>query len=97
MMRSAPPTGFVGKALALVASLVLLVVGFMFSVVLLAVIAVGGLLAWGYVWWKTRALRRAMREPERPADGQVIEGEAIIVEEYRTSERRYLPGDDNRR
>jgi len=36
------------------AILALLGLGFMFSVVLFAVLAVGGLLLWGWFWWKTR-------------------------------------------
>jgi high-affinity K+ transport system ATPase subunit B len=29
-----------------------------------------------------------------PADGQVIEGEAVVVEEWQTGEARTLPGED---
>lgn len=59
----------------------LLVVGAMFSVVLLAVILVVGMIVWAYLWWHTRELRRAMRAQGRAGGnhGQVIEGEAVIV------------------
>lgn len=70
--------GLLGKLFALVAGALLLIVGFMFSVLLFAVIIAVGLLVWGYVWWKTREVRKAMRE--HPPGGTVIEGEAVIVE-----------------
>ena len=67
--------GLLGKAVAFASGAVLLVVAFMLSVLLLAVVVTGGLLAWGYLWWRTRELRKQMRE--RPPGGHVIEGEAI--------------------
>jgi len=42
------------RGLRRMAILALLGLGFMFSVVLFAVLAVGGLLLWGWFWWKTR-------------------------------------------
>ena len=56
------PPGLLARALRLLVVLVVLVLGFMFSLVAFAVLAVGGALAWGYFWWKTRAVRKAMRE-----------------------------------
>jgi hypothetical protein len=79
------------NVLALLTGAVLLILGFIFSVVLLVVVATLGLAAWGYLWWKTRTLRRAMRE--QAPDGQVIDGEATVVEEYRVKARNVLPGD----
>jgi len=80
---SSSNAGPLGRIATLVAGGVLVVLGFMFSLVLLAVVAVLGLAAWGYFWWKTRGLRRAMgRRP--PEGGQVIDGEAVVVEEERT-------------
>jgi hypothetical protein len=58
---------------------VLLVAAFMFSLLVFAILATGGLLAWGYLWWKTRELRRELRE--QPPGGRVIEGEAIRDDE----------------
>lgn len=84
--------GPLGKLLALIVGAVLLVLGFMFSVVILAIVAVVGLAAFGWFWWKTRELRRVIREQAAQAaaaeaeagpDGEIIEGEAIVVEEYR--------------
>jgi len=80
-----------GNVLALLTSAILLILGFMFSVVAIAVIAVLGLTVWGYLWWKTRKLRRAMQE--LAPEGQVIDGEAIVVEEYRVRTKDILPGD----
>jgi len=75
--------GLLAKILAALAAAILLVLGFMFSLVILALAVVAGLAAWGWFWWKTRELRKAMSQ--RPADGHVIEGEAIVVDEYQSS------------
>lgn len=64
------------------AGMILLVLGFMFSLVILALIAVAGLAAWGWFWWKTRELRKAMKQ--HPAGGHVIDGEAIVVDDSRS-------------
>lgn len=97
MSQTKPPTGPLGQILALVAGVIMLVLGFMFSVVLLAVFVVVGLTLGAWFFWKTRHLRKAMREAgpvgNPPADGEVIEGEAVIVEEYRVSETNILPDD----
>lgn len=80
------PASPIGKLVSLVLGIVLLALGLMFSVVLLGVLIVVGLGVWGYLWWKTRELRRVLRErqaipPEEPAfAGAVIEGEATVVE-----------------
>jgi Flp pilus assembly protein TadB len=71
----APRLGFLGKFLTVVASAAVLVVGFMLSLLILAVVVAIALLAGVFLWWKTRALRRQMRE--RPPGGRVIDGEVI--------------------
>jgi membrane protein implicated in regulation of membrane protease activity len=81
----------VRHVLALLTSAVLLVLGIMFSMVVLAVIAILGLSVWGYLWWKTRNLRRETHE--QAADGQVIDGEAIVVEDYLVKTKSVLPGE----
>ncbi|MDP1732756.1 MAG: hypothetical protein Q8L44_00170 [Sulfuritalea sp.] len=78
------------NAFALLTGAILLALGFMFSVILFAVIAVLGLALWGYVRWKTRKLRRAMQE--RAPNGNVIDGEAVVVEEYGITPNSLLPG-----
>lgn len=67
--------GLPGRVLSFAAGAVLLVLVFTLSVLLFAALVAGGLLVWGYLWWKTRELRKQMRE--RPPGGRVIEGEVI--------------------
>jgi len=73
------PTSFIGRLLTVIGGSAFLVLAFMFSLIALAVIAVGGLMIWGWLWWKTRAIRQQMQEmqAEMPLSGQVIEGEVI--------------------
>ena len=91
-----------GKLMAFVVGTLLLIAGFMFSVVALAVIAVVGLGIWGWLWWKTRALRRQMADAHaageplwqrsssaNDASGTVIEGE-VISREAGTGSNRQL-------
>lgn len=85
MKSRTAPIGFLGKIVTTLLAAGLLVVGFMFSIVILAVVAVLGLIGLGYFWWKTRALRRAIREQmaaaARSEQSAVIEGEASVVRE----------------
>lgn len=85
--------GLLQRAGAIVATLLVFGLALTFSVVVFAVVVTLGLVAWGYLWWKTRDLRKAMREqaaargqagpqagPDRPgraASGMVLEGEVI--------------------
>jgi hypothetical protein len=68
-----------GRIIALLLGTAVLVLAFMFSLVLLAVAATVGVLALGYVWWKSRALRKQLREQmaEQPSGARIIEGEVI--------------------
>jgi hypothetical protein len=76
------------KLLTLVSGMILLMLGLMFSVVVLIGVVVVGLIAWGYLRWKTREIRRVMREaPIDAGGGDVIEGEAVVVDESRAAER----------
>ena len=70
---SGPGTGLIGKILATLVSAVVLVVAFMVSLLVFAVVAAIALVIVGYLWWKTRALRKQMRE--HTPGGRVIEGE----------------------
>lgn len=88
---SRPPQGILAKAFAFLLTLALIVVGLMFSVVALAVAAVGGLAFWGWLRWQTRHLRRQMAETPAPAYRQadgIIEGEALRVDEPESPNRR---------
>ena len=96
--------GPLSKILAAAAGLLLLGVALMFSLVFFVVLAVAGLLFWLYFWWKTRALRRQMREQGmtqgsqadetlyRQAGPETADGEVIEGEATRViDETRQLP------
>jgi Flp pilus assembly protein TadB len=69
--------GFLGKVLAVTAGIIVLVAALVFSLLLVAVVASVGVIAWAYLWWRTRDLRKQMRQRtgERPKDVTIIEGE----------------------
>lgn len=88
------PRSLLAQVLTVIVGLALLTAAFMFSLVFFAVVAVAGLIFWMYFWWKTRALRKQLRErmdeqvragafeppiSEPVARGEVIEGEAVRV------------------
>jgi len=88
--------GLLGRVVGIAAGAVLLIAALMFSVVIFAFALAAGLLAWGYLWWKTREVRRRMREQMEaqrmgqgsqphgntpPQGGRIIEGEVIRDEE----------------
>ena len=75
------------KLATLVVTVAMVGLALMFSAVLFAIIIVAGTLAWAYLWWKTRELRKQMRDfpprevmrEEKMSDGNVFEGEVIRV------------------
>jgi len=84
------PPSLLSKLVALVITAVAFALVLMFSAVVLVVLLVVGLLAFAYVWWKTREVRRVMRmmrsvaTPEARREAQasndgVFEGEVIRV------------------
>ena len=73
--REVTAPSLLGRVAAILAGAVALVVAFMFSVVALAIVSVVILIGVGYVWWKTRDLRRRLRE--NPPGGRVIDGDAF--------------------
>lgn len=81
--HSRQPVGLAGRVLGFVGAVVATILAFMFSLAALAVIAVAAVLIGGWLWWKTRAVRKQMQDRmqhqarQRPADGYVIEGEVI--------------------
>ena len=98
MMQATPPNTLLGKALAIVGGMILVVLGFMFSLIVVAVVAGIGLAFGAWFFWKTRHLRKALREAGAMGGpmpgGDVIEGEAVVVvEEYRVSGQPVLPDD----
>jgi len=82
----APAPGLLGRILATVVSAALLVVAFMFSILVFAAVTAVALVAGGYLWWKTRALRQQLRE--RPPGGRIIDGEVIRETDPQDTTRR---------
>ncbi|MFZ2160776.1 MAG: hypothetical protein WAW02_01035 [Sideroxyarcus sp.] len=81
-------SGLLRKLVAFVLTVAMVGLVLMFSAVLLVVIAIIGTLGWAYLWWKTRELRKRMRDYQpRPVphqtnpDTDVFEGEVIRVVE----------------
>ncbi len=62
-----------------VLGVLLFVAAFVFASVILAVAGAIALLLWGWLWWRTRELRKAAAR----ADGAVIEGEYRVERETR--------------
>ena len=93
--RGRPPQGPIAQLLTVIGGALVLGAAFMFSLVFFAVLAIAGLIFWLYFMWKTRALRRQMREqlntqqgaqpsgPTTEAHGDIIEGEAVRVVDER--------------
>ena len=74
-----PKSGIVGRIVAGIVGAVALVVGLALSFAVFVGVATLAVIAGGWLLWKTRALRKHMREQmnERPAGGRIIEGEVI--------------------
>jgi len=72
----------ISKLVALIATATLLVVGLMFSAVLLVFILSAGLIIFGWIWWKTRALRRQLREHTQFRASAANDAEAFRPEEF---------------
>ncbi|MCC7546325.1 MAG: hypothetical protein IT532_01020 [Burkholderiales bacterium] len=86
----------IGRILGTLVGLLVLAGAFVFSVFLFAALAVVGVVVWGFVWWKTREVRKQMRAhmeqmqeqmrqagvpPDPVAGGDVIEGEFVREDE----------------
>ena len=103
MRIPAQESGPLAKVIAAVGGVILLVVGFMFSLVVLAIALVAGLGIWGWFWWKTRKLREQINaqmgaRTQAASDGHVIEGEAVVVvEETTRAASNRLPESPDRR
>jgi hypothetical protein len=63
------------RILTALLGLVLVVIAFLITSVLIAVIVTAGLLAWAWLWW-----RGPRRVPTPSGGGRVIEGEYRIIE-----------------
>lgn len=84
------PPSLLSKIVKIIVSIALIGLALMFSVLLFVVILVVGAVAWGYLWWRTRDLRKQMHQYS-PSDvvveGNVIEGEVIRSEVDKISEK----------
>lgn len=76
--------------LTLLSGAILLILGVMASAVVVAVIVLLGLATWGYLWWKTRRLRRTAGK--QATGGSIIEGEVVVVDEHHVTAGKILPG-----
>lgn len=90
--RTTNPPGMLRKVAVLFVSTALIALVLMFSALVLAIVLVVGVIAWGYLWWKTRDLRKRMRNGSLGGEvirGEVIEGEVIEGEVIRVVDPDY--------
>jgi len=78
------------RILGALLAVVLVVVGFVFAWVILVVAAALALVIWGWLWWRTRELRRAVERGVPPQTGVIVEGE------YRVEREEHRLEDDDR-
>lgn len=100
--QPANPPGLLRKTVTLVMTVALAGVALMFSAMLLVVILIVVVFGGAYLWWKTRELRKQMKNfqplhsataqsdvfADKAFKGEVIEGEVIRVDESRAAGRR---------
>ena len=83
--------GLLRKLVGLVVTVAVVGLVLMFSAVVFAIIMVVGTIAWAYLWWKSRELRKQMRDissrtmerEQMTGGGNVFEGEVIRVVDSR--------------
>lgn len=86
------PRTLAGRIVGFMLGAITLVLAFAFSIVIFAILAAGAVVAGGWLWWKTRHLRKELREAQtrhHPGEREV-RGEAVVV-------RDEAPIDDPRR
>lgn len=97
--KPSQPAGLLQKIGAIIATVVIFGLALTFSVMFFAVVLAAGVVIWGYVWWRTRELRKVMREAQAQAarggarsdtgrdtaSGLIIEGE--VIREVREDDR----------
>lgn len=79
------PMGVIQRLVGIVLGLAFLAAVLVFASLALGVLLAAGLLVWGWLWWRTRSLRRAHGR------GVVIEGEYRDVTRSERIERRDGP------
>lgn len=65
------PQGLIGRVLGVAVGAVVLVAALLFSVVVFAVLLAAGVIVGGYLWWRTRALRRQLRAQMQAMEEQM--------------------------
>ena len=73
------PPSLLQRIVGAILGIALFIAAFIFASVMLAVAAALALLVWGWLWWRTREIRRAARA----GDNVVIEGEYRVERESR--------------
>jgi len=96
-MNNLPPPqpSLLIKLISLIVATAAVALAFMFSLVLIPTLLLLGTALWFYLRWKMKKWQQAMAEAnveqgwaqEVPSEesGHIIEGEAVVVEEYRHS------------
>lgn len=84
-----PRPGLFGRVVAGIAGAAALIVGLVLSFAVFVGVATAAVAVGGWLLWKTRALRRQLRErPVGPAGGRIIEGEVVREPESRDADLR---------
>jgi hypothetical protein len=84
--------GILQRVVGVVLGLLFVLAVFVFASLVLGALIAVGIVVWAWVWWRTRALRRAQR-----GDGAVVEGEyrdvtrAGIIEDHDRSHGQRRP------
>src|ERR1039458_8201760 len=74
------PTSLPMKAVKIFLAIIVLGLILILAAVLFIYLAIGAVIVFGYFWWKTRNLRKQMRnaQPQQSSqDGLIIEGEVV--------------------
>ena len=72
----AKPAGLLQKIGAIAATVIIFGLALTFSVLFFAVVVAVGLVIGGILWWKTRDMRKMMREAQAQAQAQARTGES---------------------
>ena len=77
--------GLLRKTATVIAALALAGVALMFSAILLAVVLIVVVFGGAYLWWKTRALRKLMKEQMRgfPPHGATMRSDTFAAEVFK--------------
>ena len=86
-MKIQPANNLISRILVGVITLTLVIVGFFFLTIALAVGAVVALIFGARVWWTLRRLKKMQAAAAVTADANVVEGDYRIIEHESTVER----------